>query len=252
MYRNKKILLIIPARGGSKGLPGKNIAKLGGVPLIVHSITAGKNSKLADRILVSTDSPRIGKISQKYGADVPFLRPKEFATDVSPTVDAVIHALDWLDVRSEKYDAVGLLEPTSPLRKPEDIDNAIKILIKNWGRTDAVVSVGKIGLENPALAKKIEKGHIKPIIEFSQKTTGRQNLPAAYFPYGVIYLCKTATLRKEKTFYPKRTMPYHIERWQNYEIDDIYDLVVIQAVMKYQKNKQKMVLGASNEIKIKH
>ena len=166
------------------------------------------------------------------GAIVPFLRPAKLATDTAPTIDAVMHALRWLEDSGEQYDAVALLEPTSPLRKAGDIDRAIKILLDNWEKTDAVVSLGEIALESPYIAKKVQNGYVRPLIKVPGLTTRRQDLPKAYFPYGVIYLCKTTTLEKEKTFYPKRIMPYYIERWQNYEVDDIWNLVTIEAVIK--------------------
>ena len=148
MVRNKrkKILAFIPARSGSKGIPGKNITKVGGVPLIAYSVLTGRAAKLVSLTLVSTDSPQIAKIAKKYGAYVPFLRPVELATDKSLTIDAILHCLNWFEGRGENYDAVAVLEPTSPLRHKDDVDNAIKILIKNWNKVDAIVSLGEIQL----------------------------------------------------------------------------------------------------------
>lgn len=228
----KKILALIPARGGSKGIPYKNIIDVHGLPLIAHSIKSAKNSKLVDKIVVSTDSPKIAKIAKKYGAEAPFLRPKQIAGDRSPTIDAVLHALDWLEARGEKFDIVALLEPTSPLRKPNDIDNAVRILLKNYNKTDAVVSVGEVHMEHPSIMKTIEKNRLKTLLPSGKKIYQRQQLSKVYFPYGVVYLAKTSALRKEKTFYPKRTMPYKTLRWQNYEIDDIFDLICVRAVMQ--------------------
>jgi CMP-N-acetylneuraminic acid synthetase len=233
----KKILALIPARGGSKGMPGKNVVDVGGLPLIAHSIKSAKKSKLVDKIVVSTDSEEIAKIAKKYGAEVPFLRPKKIAGDRAPTIHAVLHALDWLENHGEKFDAVALLEPTSPLRKNDDVDNAIKLLLKNYNKTDAVVSVGEIYLEHPSVMKVIEKKYLKPFLPSDKKIHQRQQLSKVYFPYGVIYLCKTSTLRKQKTFYPKRIMPYRVERWQNYEVDDKFDLLCVEAILKNLKSK---------------
>ena len=228
----KKILALIPARGGSKGIPDKNIIDVAGLPLIAHTIRNAKKSKLVDKIVVSTDSRKIASVAKKYGAEVPFLRPKKIAGDRSPTIDAVLHALDWLKDHGEKFDAVALLEPTSPLRKDNDIDNTIKILLKNYKSTDAVVSVGEVRLEHPSLMRVIEKRYLNPLLPSGKKIRRRQELPKVYFPYGVIYLCKTSALKKEKSFYPKRIMPYLIERWQNYEIDDTFDLVCVRTIMQ--------------------
>ena len=231
-----KIIAVIPARGGSKGLPGKNIKILAGKPLIARTIEQAKKSKLIDKLIVNTDSKKIAKIAQKYGAEVPFLRPKKLAQDKSSIYDVIFHTLDWFEKRGFKFDLVVLLEPTSPLRKENDIDDAIKLFLKNYKRADSLVSVGEIHLENPSITLKRDGKYIKPYIktDFSR----RQELPKAYFPYGVIYLSKARTLKKYRKFYQKRTMPYFIERWQNYEIDDIYDFICVEAIFKQRIKKK--------------
>jgi CMP-N,N'-diacetyllegionaminic acid synthase len=148
MYKNKKILAIIPARGGSKGLPNKNIVDLNGKPLIGWTILQAKNSEAIDRCIVSTDSKEIYKISKDLGGDVPFIRPAELASDSTPMTSTLIHAMQSI---SEKYDVIVLLEPTSPLRKQNDIDRGIRMLIDNWDDFDTLVSVGEVHLENPEI-----------------------------------------------------------------------------------------------------
>lgn len=231
-----KIIAIIPARGGSKGLPKKNIKILLGKPLIAWTIEKAKKSKLIDKLIVNTDSKKIAEIAQKYGAEVPFLRPKELAQDKSSIYDVIFHTLDWFKKNGSKFDIVILLEPTSPLRKEEDIDDAIKLFLKNYKRADSLVSVGEIHLENPSITLKIDRKYVKPYMktDFSR----RQELPKVYFPYGVIYLSKIGMLKKYRKFYQKRTIPYLIERWQNYEIDDIYDFICIEAVLKQRLKKK--------------
>ncbi len=235
MIQSKKIIGIIPARGGSKGLPGKNIKNLAGKPLIAWSIEQAKKSKLIDKLIVNTDSKEIAKIVQKYGAEVPFLRPKELARDKSSIYDAIFHSLDWFKKNGSNFDIVVLLEPTSPLRRENDIDNAIKLFLKNYKQADSLVSVGEVHLENPSMTLKIDGKYTKPYMktDFSR----RQELPKVYFPYGVIYLSKVKMLEKYRKFYQKRTIPYLIERWQNYEVDDIYDFTCIEAVLKQKLKK---------------
>jgi len=225
-----KIIAIIPARSGSKGLPGKNIKILAGKPLIVWTIEQAKKSNLIDKLIVNTDSKKIAKIAQRYGAGDPFLRPKELARDKSSIYDVIFHALDWFKKNGSEFDIVVLLEPTSPLRKEKDIDDAIKLFLKNYKQADSLVSVGEIHLENPSITLKIDRKRLKPYMEtdFSR----RQELTKAYFPYGVIYLSKVEMLKKYRKFYQKRTMPYLIERWQNYEIDDIYDFICVETILK--------------------
>ena len=225
-----KIIAIIPARGGSKGLPGKNIKIIANKPLIAWTIKMARKSKLIDKLIVSTDDKNIARIAQEYGADVPFLRPKRLAKDDSSIYDVIFHSLDWFKKKGINFDIIVLLEPTSPLRKENDIDNAIKLFLKNRKKADSLVSVGRVHLENPSIMLKIGKKFTEPYIksDFSR----RQELPESYFPYGVIYLSKVKTLKKYNKFYQKRTLPYFIDRWQNYEIDDIYDFICIEAILK--------------------
>ncbi|MCX6112252.1 MAG: acylneuraminate cytidylyltransferase family protein, partial [Proteobacteria bacterium] len=156
MYNDKKILAVIPARGGSKGLPDKNIKKLYNKPLIVWSIEQAKESKYIDRVIVSTDSNEIAKIAVDHGAEVPFIRPSELAKDNTPTIDVLVHLINHLENNGSKYDILLLLEPTSPLRKRGDIDNAMKAFIDNYKNADSVISLGEVHLENPHAIKTIE------------------------------------------------------------------------------------------------
>jgi CMP-N,N'-diacetyllegionaminic acid synthase len=232
MIHNKKIIAIIPARGGSKGLPRKNILDLCGRPLIAWTIEKALGSRYIDKVVVSTEKQEIAEISKQYGAQV-VERPEELARDDSPTIDAIMHVINWFEKRGDYFDIIILLEPTSPLRKEKDLNNAIGLFIENIDRADSLVSVGEVHLENPHITKKIENGYVKPLIEIGKKVHQRQQLPKVYFPYGVIYLALTIALKKYKTFYLERTIPYFIERWQNYEIDDIYDFICIEAILRY-------------------
>ncbi|CEG13085.1 Acylneuraminate cytidylyltransferase [groundwater metagenome] len=233
-----KILAVIPARGGSKGLPKKNIKSLLEKPLIAWTIEQAKNSKHIDRVVVSTEDKEIAEISKKYGAEV-VERPEELARDDSPTFDAIIQVLDYFQNKGEFFDIMVLLEPTSPLRKDNDLDNAIELFIKNIDKADSLVSVGEVQLENPYIMKKIEEWYVKPIMKLGKNAYQRQKLPKVYFPYGAIYLSKIEELKEHKTFYQERTIPYFIERWQNYEIDDIYDFIAIESILKYKLKEEK-------------
>jgi len=240
MSFNKKILAVIPARSSSKRLLGKNIKKLLGKPLIAWTIEQAKKSKYIDKLIVSTDDKEIAKISEKYGVEVPFLRPKELARDNSPTIDAVFHAINWFESRGECYDILVLLEPTSPLRKDDDIDKALELFFDNFNKADSLVSVGEIHLENPYITKKIEDRYVKPLIRNKKNFYQSQQLPKVYFPYGVIYLSKIDALKKYKTFYQEKTIPYFIERWQNYEIEDFYDFICIETIIKRRLKEKKL------------
>ncbi|MBP7653499.1 acylneuraminate cytidylyltransferase family protein [Candidatus Dependentiae bacterium] len=238
MYKEKKILALIPARGGSKGLPGKNLKKLCGIHLIGWTINHAKSSVLIDKIIVSTDSQEISEISKQYGAEVPFLRPDYLASDSSKVIDTIFHCLDYYGKSGEKFDYVLLLEPTSPLRKKNDIDNALKLIIDNENRADSCISVGEIALEHPVYSKKIDsEGFVKPYIENDKTSQMRQFLSKAYFPYGVVYISKVDSMKKYNEVYSGNIIPYIIERWQNYEINDIYDFLCVETIMKHRENE---------------
>ena len=234
MYKGKTILGLIPARGGSKGLPRKNIKLLLGKPLIAWTIEQALASKYLDRVIVSTDDKEIAEISKKYGAEVPFMRPKELARDDSTTSDVILHVLNWFESTGGKYDYLALLEPTSPLREEDDIDNGVIKLIDNENKADSLISVGEIALEHPFISKRINnKEYVKPFYEVNHsRIKRRQELSKAYFPYGVLYFSKISTLKKYRTFYQERTLPLFIKRWQNYEIDDMIDFYCVETILK--------------------
>ncbi len=232
MYKDKRILAVITARGGSKGLPGKNIRELNGLPLIAYTINSAKKSKYLDRIFVSTDSGEIAAISEKYGIKVPELRPKRLAEDNTSSVDVLLYTLDLCEKVDNYYDYMMLLEPTSPLRRDTDIDSIIEIAVDHPD-DDGCISVGDVHLEHPSIVKKINKGgYIIPYVENGQSYYQRQMMDNAYFPYGVGYLVRTDRFRETKSIYMEHMLPFFIDRWQCYEIDDIYDFECISAVMK--------------------
>lgn len=230
MYKGKNILGIITARGGSKGLPRKNILNILGKPLIAWTIEQALSSEYLDKVIVSTDDDEIADISKQYDVEIPFMRPKELATDTASISDAILHALRFFEDKGVIYDYIALLEPTSPLRKKEDIDEGIAKLIEN-PEMDTLVTLGEVHLEHPIIVKKIQKGVVisytglPPIYQ-------RQQADKAYFPYGVLYISKVNSFYETRTFYTEKTISLSLERWQNYEIDDRIDLIVVERVMK--------------------
>jgi CMP-N,N'-diacetyllegionaminic acid synthase len=235
MYKDKRVLALITARGASKRLPGKNIKLLLGKPLVAWTIEQALKSKFCDKVIVSTDSSAIAEISRQFKAEVPFMRPKELATDAASSLDVVFHSLEFLRLKEEEFDYLALLEPTSPLRKKGDIDRAISLLVDN-PKADALISLGRVHLEHPMLVKRMENDFVKPYTNLPQIHQSQQ-ADEAYFPYGVIYLSKVDSLYKNKTFYPERSIPMLIERWQNYEVDDAEDFLVIEKMMQEHMNE---------------
>ncbi len=231
MIAGKRVLALIPARGGSKGLPGKNVRPLCGKPMIAWTIEKARKSRYLDEVLVSTDSREIADIAAHHGAAVPFLRPADLASDTSSTLDAVTHALERLRENGQEFDWLVLLEPTSPLREDDDIDNMLERLAARQDDWDAIVSLGEVH-EHPAIVKRIAADRVAPFVAALATTTRRQDNEEAFFPYGVAYISKIDSLLATRTFYPERCGHYRIKRYQNYEVDDLYDFACIEAIMK--------------------
>jgi len=235
MYKDKTILAMIPARGGSKGLPGKNIKPLMGKPLIAWTVEQAIASRYLDDVIVNTDDEQIASAAVEYGARLPFMRPAHLATDESPVMDSIIHALDQLELQGAKYDYLVLLEPTAPLREPDDIDNAVEKLIDNEHRADSIIAVGKLGANHPYLVRKIDsENYLRPfVLPRRRRDTRRQELPEAYIPCGIIYMSKVDVLRETRTwFYQDRTLPFVTLRWQDFAIDDEWDFLCVESILK--------------------
>ena len=231
MYNNKKILAIIPARGGSKGLPGKNIKPLCGKPLIGWTIEQAQSSKYIDEIFVSTDSNEIAAVAEDFGIKVPFLRPAELATDTSPSSAFVLHTIDYYRNKGQEFDYILLLEPTSPLRDITDINIAIEQLL-NHDTAKSIVGVSKVEATHPAFLVDISKeGLLKPYLK-EMKTLRRQELSDLYFFEGSLYLSDIDFYIKEQTFYHDLTLPYVVPKYKAYEIDDIVDFYIVERILE--------------------
>lgn len=227
MYENKRILALIPARGGSKGIPHKNIAPLAGKPLIQYSIDAALQSKYIDYVFVSTDDAEIADIAKKNGSKVPFLRPKELASDTAKTIDAVLHAIETLREAGETFDSLVLLQPTSPLRTAEDIDGAIERFYA-CGRK-AVVSVSEVS-DHPILIRTIEQTddgeRLKPLLQVSS-TVRRQDMPPYYRVNGSIYINPIEGINRDTSF-NDNPIPFVMEKDHSIDIDEPIDLLIAE------------------------
>lgn len=231
MYKGKKILAIIPARGGSKGLPGKNIKNLCGKPLIAWSIEHAQKSKYVDYIFISTDSREIADVAEKYGAPCPELRPAELARDTAPSSEFIIYTLDKMKKEGKTFDYFILLEPTSPLRDVEDVDKSIEMLIDSF-ESESCVGVAMSGTVHPAFMVVVGKdGHLKAL-EPDNQTLRRQDLPDVFFFEGSVYLSNVNAYLNKKTFYHDKTLPYIVPEWKSYEVDDLVSFRIIETIME--------------------
>ena len=227
MYKEKTILGLIPARGGSKGLPKKNIRPLLGKPLIAWTIEQAKASKYVDRVVVSTDDKEIAEVARQYGAEVPFMRPKELARDDTPGVDVVFHAMNWfIKNENKQYDLIMLLQPTSPLRAAEDIDKAIELLF--FKKAKAIVSVCEVD-HHPLWTNTLpEDGNMKAFLRPEILNKRRQDLPVFYRLNGAIYLARLDYLRKCNGFFGPETYAYVMPRERSIDVDTNFDLKLVE------------------------
>ena len=196
-----KILAIIPARGGSKGVPMKNIKLLGGKPLLAHTAEAAQQSKLLFKTIISTDNEDIATIAKSLNLEVPFMRPPHLAQDSTPTLDVVIDVLKWYENQKINFDAVCILQPTTPFRADGFIDAAIQEFIDSGA--DSLISVLPVPHQyNPHWCFEIDRNNNLKIATGQQKIISRrQDLPNAYHRDGSIYLTKTATVLNKNSLY---------------------------------------------------
>lgn len=233
MIDSKKVLVLIPARSGSKGLPGKNIIELCGLPLLGWPIKAAKKSKYVDRVVVSTDDQKIAEVAVSQGAEVPFIRPAELATDQASSASVIEHAVSFLSGKGDTFSYLILLEPTSPLTEAADVDTALLTLHSNRYVADSIVGVSKLEGTHPAFNVVIgEDGLIKPFLkpEF-ESVYRRQDIEDVFFFEGSLYISDLSVFLKKMSFYHDRTLPYIVPRWKAFEVDDIVDLVCIEAIL---------------------
>lgn len=219
-------LVVIPARGGSKGLPGKNIKDLCGKPLIGYSIDVARAITSDENICVSTDDQKIIDVVEKYGLHVPFVRPLELATDTATTNDVLLHAIDFYEKRGKYYDQLILLQPTSPLRTIEQVKDAIKLYRDD---IDMVVSVMKS--HAPAvLCNDNEEGYVELV--YNKSAVGRQGLPTLYEFNGSIYVINIKALKGKGLGGFNKRVKYVMSKEASIDIDDIFDFMLIEAILK--------------------
>lgn len=231
MYKDKKILAIIPARGGSKGLPGKNIRVMCGKPLIAWSIEHAQKSKYIDEIFISTDSQEIADVAEKYGAPCPELRPEYLARDTAPSSEFIVYTLEKMQKEGKHFDYFILLEPTSPLRDVEDVDKSIEMLIDS-PESESIVGVAMSGTVHPAFMVLVGRnGYLEPL-DPNQHEMRRQDLPDVFFFEGSVYVSSVDAFLKKRSFYHDKTLPYIVPEWKSHEVDDIVDFNIIETIMK--------------------
>jgi CMP-N-acetylneuraminic acid synthetase len=221
------VAAVVPARGGSRGVPRKNLLRLGGHTLVAHAVHCARRAGVT-RVLVSTDDAEIAEEGRRAGGEVPGLRPKELAGDAARTLEAVLHVLGAADAHP---DAVLLLQPTSPFRESDDVRQALALL-RERGDADAVVSVAPFDEPHPHKVKRIEGGWLRPFLPGASSEAPRQALPAAYRLNGAIYLVRAEAMRREGTLLPAATLPLVMPPERSLNIDHPWDVVLAEALLE--------------------
>ncbi|MFC4403539.1 cytidylyltransferase domain-containing protein [Gracilibacillus xinjiangensis] len=229
MYHNKKFLALIPARGGSKGIPNKNITEVKGRPLIDYTIKEALASDYIDSVIVSTDSKEIAKISTNCGAEVPFLRPSELATDESKVVDTVNYTIRELKKMKQTFDFVVLLQPTQPLRQRFHIDEAIKLIVDK--EIESLVSVSEVR-DHPILYRTINpEGSLVNLID-QNSTVRRQDFKTFYKVNGAIHINKINNNLNLDTSFNDNKFPYIMDKKYDLDIDEPFDLEILNIMVE--------------------
>lgn len=226
MFNQNTILAVIPARGGSKGVFRKNIKPAGGKPLIAWIIETAKKSRYVDRLILSSDDDEIISVSQKYGCEVPFIRPPELAQDDSSVNDVIVHALNEVT----GYDFVMLLQPTSPLTLTQDIDGCIEFCIISNAKS--IISVTESGKTPYWMFHMDNNSKLQPVLGQEHLDSRRQDLPLAYIPTGAVYMAQSSWFMENRSFYSDITMGYVIPRERSIDIDSELDFKFFEFSLK--------------------
>jgi N-acylneuraminate cytidylyltransferase len=239
---NERILALIPARGGSKGVPRKNVMLIAGRPLIAYSILQAKTSNRINRIIVSTDDDEIAKVAQDWGAEVPFMRPSKYAHDFSPDIDVFRHALSWLKSHEDyEPDLIAHLRPTGPIRRVELIDWAIDLLADH-PEADAVRSVS-LALQTPYKMWRITPdGYLNPALCLEGisdcQSMPRQQLPLVYWQNGYVDVIRPRAILEKNSMWGDRALPFIVDETL-FELDYPENIPAIEeALLRLQQEKQ--------------
>lgn len=229
------VLCVIPARGGSKSIIKKNIAKLNGKPLIAYTILEAQKVFPKENIVVSTDDKEIASVSKKYGCDIFFKRPKKLASDNAKSYEVILHSLNFMENLNNKlYDKIIMLQPTSPLRKSSHIIKSLKII--NERNVDSVVSIVNVNGYHPYRMKIIKNNFLKNYIDQGfEDMRPRQLLPNIFIRNGAIYLNKRKVIINEKQLVGKKVKPLIMKDFESINIDSVNDLYLAESILKNSK-----------------
>lgn len=236
-----RILGLIPARGGSKGIPRKNLALLAGKSLLAWTAQAALCAKSLEHVMLSTDDEEIAEAGRRLGLDVPFLRPGSLAKDETPTLPVVLHALDQMREQGNEFEAVFLLQPTSPLRTTQTIDSACEHFLSSGA--DTLISVLGIPQHHHPYWALIPgaDGSLKWAMGSDQPPSRRQDLPPAFHREGSIYIVRTETLVRSGTLYGKRVVPWRVQEEASVNIDSPEDMARASHILEARQSTSREI-----------
>jgi len=231
MIENRRVLGVIPARGGSKGVPRKNLRVVGGKPLIGWTLEATVRSRYLDRTIVSTDDDEIIEVARSLGGDVPFRRPVEISGDAAPHSHAILHALDHVP----GYDLVVMLNPTTPLRTAEDIDSCIELCVATGA--PACVTVAKTDKPPEWTFRVDDEGRMSSVIGLAELPLLRQDLAPSYVFNGAVYVSVVDWFKQVKSFFSPETRAYKMPASRSIDLDDEFDFMVLEMILRQQRKE---------------
>jgi len=229
MINNSKLIVVIPARGGSKGIKKKNLIEINGVSIVERAFRLARKNPFVDKIIISTDDSEIYALSKRLGVSTPKPRPYYLASDTAKTIDIIKNLVDEKSIYCD--DCLLLMQPTTPFRTLEDLNNVINLIKKNWDKYDAVISINEIDGPHPFKAQIISDGKVEPLMK-TETSVPRQSLPKVYIPNGAFYLIKVSVLMQENTFIPKMTLPYIMNNISSINLDSTLDLILLESIVE--------------------
>lgn len=229
MIQTKSVLAIIPARGGSKGVPRKNIRELASKPLIAWTIEEAKKSKYIDRLVVSTDDEEIAEVARQWGGEVPFMRPSSLSQDHTPGIDPVLHAISSLP----GYDYIVLLQPTSPLRTSEDIDACLEHCLRQ--NANACVSLTMTDKSPYWMYQLSNENQLQPVVVPDKPVLRRQDAPDVFVLNGAVYVAKTSWLQVTQSFLHTETIGYVMPKERSIDVDTELDFCILETIIRKKK-----------------
>lgn len=229
MIRGKSVLAVIPARGGSRGVPRKNIRLFAGKPLLVWAIEEAKKSKYIDRLILSSEDQEIIELARSANCEVPFIRPQELAREDTPGIEPILHALAMLP----EYEMVIVLQPTSPLRSASDIDDCVEQCVGQ--NAPACVSITEVEQNPYWMYRLTADNRLRPLLETKSNLFSRQNLPRVFILNGAVYVAQSEWLRKKRSFLTEETLGYVMPFERSVDIDTEFDFQKAGFLLEYQR-----------------